>query len=346
MVVGCSAPPTSPRRLPLNEERSRAHRQKEFQPLDVKPVWQSESQAAPIVSLAYDELGRYFASGAGTAASANITIWDSANRKVLASHETSEQISALAFLKQGEQAVAASFDNTVFVWERPTPGRIEKVQVGGPPGLIGLSTAPNERLAALIFRGGDTVVSIVELPTWKTVNNFERRHRAGRLVTFISDNVLCMGGFDDGSIRLVHAMSGRILKRWSRAGASYSRLAVSLSSQAIAAFDNRRQVIDLFDVAEDPKQTASIKVNDDIRCLTFSPNGKYLLAAFGEAYKEPGIVTIWEATEYKQIARFTAHERAVLSIAVSPDGQTIITGGGDAILKMWNIPEIVAMSSN
>jgi cell division cycle 20-like protein 1 (cofactor of APC complex) len=38
-----------------------------------------------------------------------------------------------------------------------------------------------------------------------------------------------------------------------------------------------------------------------------------------------------------QIATLTGHTMRVLYLAVSPDGQTIITGAGDETLRLWNV---------
>lgn len=38
-----------------------------------------------------------------------------------------------------------------------------------------------------------------------------------------------------------------------------------------------------------------------------------------------------------QIATLTGHNYRVLYLAMSPDGQTIVTGAGDETLRFWNV---------
>jgi cell division cycle 20-like protein 1 (cofactor of APC complex) len=38
----------------------------------------------------------------------------------------------------------------------------------------------------------------------------------------------------------------------------------------------------------------------------------------------------------EQIASLTGHTYRVLYLAMSPDGQTIVTGAGDETLRFWN----------
>jgi len=40
---------------------------------------------------------------------------------------------------------------------------------------------------------------------------------------------------------------------------------------------------------------------------------------------------------FVQIATLTGHTYRVLYLAVSPDGQTIVTGAGDETLRFWNV---------
>lgn len=38
-----------------------------------------------------------------------------------------------------------------------------------------------------------------------------------------------------------------------------------------------------------------------------------------------------------QLARLTGHTFRVLYLAVSPDGESIVTGAGDETLRFWNV---------
>lgn len=39
----------------------------------------------------------------------------------------------------------------------------------------------------------------------------------------------------------------------------------------------------------------------------------------------------------EKIATLTGHSSRVLYLAMSPDGQTIVTGAGDETLRFWNV---------
>lgn len=48
-------------------------------------------------------------------------------------------------------------------------------------------------------------------------------------------------------------------------------------------------------------------------------------------------VVIWKYPSMQQLAALTGHSYRVLYLAMSPDGQTIVTGAGDETLRFWNV---------
>lgn len=47
-------------------------------------------------------------------------------------------------------------------------------------------------------------------------------------------------------------------------------------------------------------------------------------------------IHVWRYPSMTQIATLTGHTLRVLYLAMSPDGQTIVTGAGDETLRFWN----------
>eukprot|EP01137_Pigoraptor_chileana_P013726 Opistho-2@67564 len=48
-------------------------------------------------------------------------------------------------------------------------------------------------------------------------------------------------------------------------------------------------------------------------------------------------IVVWKYPSMRQIATLTGHTYRVLYLAMSPDGQTIVTGAGDETLRFWNV---------
>lgn len=47
-------------------------------------------------------------------------------------------------------------------------------------------------------------------------------------------------------------------------------------------------------------------------------------------------IIVWKYSNMRKIATLTGHTYRVLYLAMSSDGQTIVTGAGDETLRFWN----------
>ena len=48
-------------------------------------------------------------------------------------------------------------------------------------------------------------------------------------------------------------------------------------------------------------------------------------------------IIVWKYPTMNKLATLTGHTLRVLYLAMSPDGQTIVTGAGDETLRFWNV---------
>jgi WD40 repeat protein/tetratricopeptide (TPR) repeat protein/predicted Ser/Thr protein kinase len=70
---------------------------------------------------------------------------------------------------------------------------------------------------------------------------------------------------------------------------------------------------------------------DEIRTLSFSPDGKTLLTGSNDK-----TARLWEAATGEPIGLPLEHQGSVTSVAFSPDGKTIVTGSSDKTARLWN----------
>ncbi|CAK0785379.1 Protein FIZZY-RELATED 2 [Coccomyxa viridis] len=68
--------------------------------------------------------------------------------------------------------------------------------------------------------------------------------------------------------------------------------------------------------------------------LLWSKNANEIVSTHG--YSQNQIIA-WKYPSMTKLATLTGHTMRVLYLAVSPDGQTIVTGAGDETLRFWNV---------
>lgn len=66
----------------------------------------------------------------------------------------------------------------------------------------------------------------------------------------------------------------------------------------------------------------------------FSKTEDELVSTHG--YSENAIV-VWKHTNMRKLATLTGHNLRVLYLAMSPDGESIVTGAGDETLRFWKV---------
>jgi WD40 repeat protein len=76
---------------------------------------------------------------------------------------------------------------------------------------------------------------------------------------------------------------------------------------------------------------------DDIaNCIAIDSRGATV------AFCRGGRVQVWDFATKKRLVEFDVRQHSISSIAFSPDGQTLITGGVDSTILLWRVADIIA----
>ena len=85
-------------------------------------------------------------------------------------------------------------------------------------------------------------------------------------------------------------------------------------------------------------QTASplncVDTGSQVCNLCWSKNINELVSTHGYSQNQ---IVVWRYSSMSKVATLTGHTLRVLYLAMSPDGQTIVTGAGDETLRFWNV---------
>lgn len=68
--------------------------------------------------------------------------------------------------------------------------------------------------------------------------------------------------------------------------------------------------------------------------LAWSKHSSELVSTHGYSQNQ---ILVWKYPSLTQVAKLTGHSYRVLYLAMSPDGESIVTGAGDETLRFWNV---------
>jgi WD40 repeat protein len=264
---------------------------------------------------------------------------------------------ACVFSPDGKQLADVSSGNTVRLWDVASGKEILPAS-GHHGGVSSLSVSPDGKV--LTTFGADRGLRQWEVSTGKELRQFPQLAGTATVV-FAADGKLatCHGG--GTRVILVDLASGKIVRsiqpssRTVQASAGGGDMALSSDGKllAIRGFD---QVIRLFSTAtgqelralrEQPPTAGVIGPTP----LVFSPDGTTLASVGGlpgpalapavGRLGAPGgngnAIRLWNVAQGSQPRIFQTQSQAIVDLAFSPDGRTIVTANNDHSLSLWEV---------
>jgi cell division cycle 20-like protein 1 (cofactor of APC complex) len=82
-----------------------------------------------------------------------------------------------------------------------------------------------------------------------------------------------------------------------------------------------------------PNLLRSLDTGSQVCNLAWSKNSNEIVSTHGYSQNQ---IIVWKYPSMQQVVSLTGHTYRVLYLAMSPDGQVIVTGAGDETLRFWN----------
>jgi cell division cycle 20-like protein 1 (cofactor of APC complex) len=106
-----------------------------------------------------------------------------------------------------------------------------------------------------------------------------------------------------------------------------------LSDQAASSAATVAQWTDTPDGRPPPANLVnSIDTGSQVCNLAWSKNSNEIVSTHGYSQNQ---IIVWKYPKMEQVVSLTGHTYRVLYLAMSPDGQVIVTGAGDETLRFW-----------
>jgi WD40 repeat protein/serine/threonine protein kinase len=243
---------------------------------------------------------------------AYIRLWDLHSGQRLANLGAHRSwVRDVAFLPGSHEAVSCSNDRMIILWDLET-GRMRKVLQGHIQPMTSISAAEDGR--HVVTSSEDTTIRLWNLDTEQPVQIMRSHVAPVRSVQFVAGSNYVVSSSDDRDVRLWNPFRGECLAEFSGHDGEVNDVDVHLSAGllATASSDRTARVYKLGPLPDNPSP-------DDLVQTTAEPlNDNTLISV------EP-------------LQRWSAGEKGVQTVAVTPNGKRIATGGGDdRVIRIWD----------
>ncbi|GAB1542542.1 hypothetical protein NUACC21_52160 [Scytonema sp. NUACC21] len=289
--------------------------------------------SSDVNTVAFSPDGKFLATGSDDK---TIKIWNlSIQEKTLTLQGHSHWVWAVAFSPDGKTLASASADNTIKLWNLETGLELGTLK-GHSAGVSSIAFSPDGK--TLASGGLDSVIKLWNLETGKEIRTLKGHSRAVVSVAFSSDGRTAASGSWDKTIKLWNISTGQEIRTLK--GHTDLVLSVDFSPDSLTlASGSKDKTIKLWNLVTG-KATYTLKGHTDkVNAVAFLPStvfGKSLNGMTLASGSNDNTIKLWNSDTKEEIRTLKKDSGYVYSVAISPDGQTIASGGSaDNIIKVW-----------
>lgn len=163
-------------------------------------------------------------------------------------------------------------------------------------------------------------------------------------VRFVSGDASFIVGLANGLVQVCSAQSGAVLgvfgERREKGGVAHmgthaEKVTAVGADGAVWGWDTRKKWVQSAVLGN---AKTAVPLRDRVLALAFSADGSLLAASSGEPSRE-GDLFLWDTRDWaREPRRMTgAHSDTILSMAFSPDGKFMVTGGADKVARIIDL---------
>jgi len=251
--------------------------------------------------------------------------------------EHSDQVSAVAVAPDGEQALSASWDKSLILWD-VTSGQPVLRYNGHTGPVTAVAFNPDGKTA--LSGSADTTLILWDVESGSAIRQYRGHTGEVNSVAISPDGKLALSSSADQTLILWNLESGNIFRTLVGHTGEVNSASFNPDGRLIVSGASDNQVI-LWQV-----DTGKILHNLNghlgaVTAVAFSPDGKSILSGSLDQ-----VLILWDAASGETFRRYEGHQDQVNAVTFSPDGRTFISAGGfeevfnttrERILIHWDV---------
>lgn len=263
--------------------------------------------------------------GGGDRTQPNLKIWDISNGKRQANVRAQRRaIAALAIDPEGKTLVSAGEDGGINFWSWPD-GRYIGIAVEHRSSVMDLTISPDGQILVSAGLDGLKVWSLCDRRPLYTLSRIGQPAYA---VSINPDGTTLASGDDQGKIQFWDIRRGVFLSEFSAHSEPITGVIYTPDGRRLITSSIDR-TIKVWDVASKKLLYTFVGHYDQIRSIALHPNGEVLASASNDG------VRLWNVTTGEFLGWPEKCRDWTDSVAFSPDGRYLATGGYDFQVRLW-----------
>ncbi len=252
-------------------------------------------------------------------------------------------VPSVAISRDGQTLVSAGRDKTIKIWHIPT-GQLTRT-LTGDSSLYAVAISPDGQ--TLVSNGDEGTIQVWHIPTGQLTRTLVEHSRL-YAVAISPDGQTLVGGNNGGTIQIWHLPTGKLIRtlrahlyssvRRTLRGHSGSikSVAISRDGQTLVSCSSDETIKIWHLPTGQLTRTLEEDSLDGVSSVAVSPGGQTVVSAGGR----DGIkVSNLAMSPIGQMTRTLGAEPFHCSvIAISPDGETLVSNSTDHTIKIWHLP--------
>ena len=254
-------------------------------------------------------------------------LWDLPNDTVTTLGSHADTVNAVAFSPDGQLLASGGDDYACKLWDVQLKRRVatfEHIVNRSRSQIKAVGFSPDGQLLATA--GID--VKLWNVQTRSEIGTLEHRDWV-LAVAFSPDGRLLVAGDRTGRVNVWDVQSQRIIFQFKGDASPVYTVKFSPNGKILAGAGYEGE-IELWKV-ENWEHLGTLSVNATVFTIDFSPDSTTLASTGYES------VDLWTVATGEKITSLIGHPGWVNAVAFSSDGETLISGGDDGMLRLWDV---------